>query len=80
MIKKLAAADQAGIRKSLTEINAEVHQEETALNSVILASFYEQNKLYIDAISAYEDAIRLAPDVTAYQESYSNFLTRNGLR
>ncbi|HTF19527.1 MAG TPA: hypothetical protein VK658_15725 [Chryseolinea sp.] len=79
MIKKLAAADQAGIQKSLTEINLVV-QDETALNSLILASFYEQNKLYIDAIGAYEDAIRLAPDVSAYQESYTDFLMRNGLR
>jgi hypothetical protein len=79
MIKKLTVADQAGIQRSLTEINTEV-QDETALNSIILASFYEQNKLYIDAIGAYEDAIRLAPDVLAYQESYTSFLTRNGLR
>jgi hypothetical protein len=78
MIKKLAAADQAGITKSLSEINGEV-QDETALNSFILAGFYEQNKLYIDAIGAYEDAIRLAPDVTAFQDSYADFLTRNGL-
>lgn len=79
MIKKLAAADQAGIQKSLTEINVAV-QDETALNSYILAGFYEQNKLLIDAIGAYEDAIRLAPDVIAYQESYTAFLSRNGLQ
>ena len=79
MIKKLAAADYAGIQKSLTEINGDVRGE-TALNSFILAGFYEQNKLYIDAIGAYEDAIRLAPDVTAYQDSYADFLTRNGMR
>lgn len=79
MIKKLAAADQAGIQKSLTEIDGDV-KDATALNSFILAGFYEQNKLYIDAIGAYEDAIRLAPDVLAYQESYTSFLERNGLR
>ncbi|MGC3947491.1 MAG: hypothetical protein QM762_23745 [Chryseolinea sp.] len=79
MIKKLAAADHVGIEKSLTEISGDV-REETALNSYILAGFYEQNKLYIDAIGAYEDAIRLAPDVTAYQESYAEFLKRNNLQ
>lgn len=79
MIKKLAAADQVGIKKSLSEINGEV-KEETALSNLILAGFFEQNKLIIDAIGAYEDAIRLAPDVLAYQESYTAFLDRNGLR
>ncbi|MEJ1238930.1 hypothetical protein WBG78_12425 [Chryseolinea sp. T2] len=79
MIKKLGAADHVGIEKSLTDINT-VAQEETALNSYILAGFYEQNKLYIDAIGAYEDAIRLAPDVTAYKESYTEFLKRNNLQ
>ena len=79
MIKKLPAADHVGIQKSLTELDAAVH-EETALNSYILAGFFEQNKLYIDAIGAYEDAIRLAPDVTAYQESYTEFLKRNNLQ
>lgn len=79
MIKKLAAADQAGIQRSLTEINGDV-KDATALNSLILAGFYEQNKLYIDAIGAYEDAIRLAPDVMAYHDSYEAFLERNGLK
>jgi len=79
MIKKLPAAEQVGIRTSLAEIDGAV-KDETALNSLILAGFFEQNKLYIDAIGAYEDAIRLAPDVLAYQESYSAFLERNGLR
>ena len=79
MIKKLPAAEQVGIRNSLTEINGEV-KDETALNSLILAGFFEKNKLYIDAIAAYEEAIRLAPDVPTYQDSYSAFLDRNGLR
>lgn len=79
MIKKLTSADHAGIQRSLTEINGDV-KDATALNSLILAGFYEQNKLYIDAIGAYEEAIRLAPDVSAYQESYTAFLERNGLR
>ncbi len=79
MIKRLGATEQAGIQKSLAEINGDI-QAKTALNSFILAGFYEQNKLYIDAIGAYEDAISLAPDVTAYQESFDAFLQRNGLK
>ena len=79
LIKKLPAAEQDKIKKSLAEIMGQV-QEETALNKFILASFYENNNLIIDAIGAYEDAIELAPDVPSYQEAYDEFLLRNGLK
>jgi cytochrome c-type biogenesis protein CcmH/NrfG len=45
-----------------------------------LAGFYEENKLFIDAITAYEQAIKLAPDVPTYQEAYEEFLLRNKLK
>ena len=79
MIKKLAPAEQEKIKKSLSEIMGEV-QEQNALNKLILAGFYEQNNLFIDAISAYEDAIRISPDVPSYKEAYEEFLLRQGLK
>jgi cytochrome c-type biogenesis protein CcmH/NrfG len=36
--------------------------------------------LFIDAISAYEEAIKLAPDVPYYKEAYEEFLLRHGLK
>jgi len=44
-----------------------------------MASFYEQNSLFIDAINAYEEAIIIAPGVKAYKMTYKNFLERVGL-
>lgn len=79
MIKKLSAADQEKVKKSLSEIMGEV-QEQTALNKFILAGFYEENSLFIDAISAYEEAVKLAPDVPSYKEAYEEFLLRHGLK
>lgn len=79
LIKKLAPAEQENVKKSLNEIMGEV-QEQTALNKFILAGFYEENNLFIDAISAYEEAIRLAPDVSSYKEAYEDFLLRHGIR
>ncbi|MEJ7647228.1 MAG: hypothetical protein WKF87_21720 [Chryseolinea sp.] len=79
MIKRLPVADQVGVKKSLTEINGDV-KEETALNKFILAGFYEQQNLFIDAIVAYNDAIKLAPEVGAFQEAYDDFLGRNGMK
>ncbi len=79
LIKKLAPAEQENVKKSLNEIMGEV-QEQTALNKFILAGFYEENNLFIDAISAYEEAIKLAPDVTSYREAYDDFLIRHGIK
>lgn len=75
-IRKMTAADQEKIKKMLAEIQGDV-AEETALNYFILAGFYEENKLFIDAIGAYEQAIKLEP---SFQESYDEFLIRNNLK
>ncbi|MBX2947058.1 MAG: hypothetical protein KF725_14585 [Cyclobacteriaceae bacterium] len=79
LIKKLSPEARAKVQKSLNEIMGEV-SEQTALNKFILAGFYEEQGLFIDAIAAYEEAIKLAPDVTYYQETYSDFLIRHGLK
>ncbi|HMG92329.1 MAG TPA: hypothetical protein VK589_19865 [Chryseolinea sp.] len=79
LIKKLSPAEHAGIQKSLTEINNDV-AEQTALNKLILARFYEEHNLIIDAITSYEQAMALAPDVPTFNEEYQYFLTRHGLK
>lgn len=79
LIKRLSPAEQAGIKKSLGEISADV-DEQSALSQLLLAGFYEQNNLLIDAISAYEQAIKLAPDVPFYKESYDEFLMRHNIK
>lgn len=79
LIKKLAPAEQEKVKKSLSEIIGEV-AENTALNKFILAGFYEENNLFIDAIAAYEDAVKLAPDVPSYKDAYEEFLLRHGLK
>ncbi|MBX2942994.1 MAG: hypothetical protein KF860_11675 [Cyclobacteriaceae bacterium] len=79
LIKKLSAAEQERVTKSLSEIQGVV-DENTALNKFIMAGFYEENKLYVDAITSYEEAIKMAPDVTTYKEAYEEFLLRNKLK
>jgi hypothetical protein len=79
LIKKLTPSDQDKVKKNLNEIIGDVG-EPTALNKLLLAGFYEQSDLFIDAISAYEEAIKLAPDVPYYKEAYEEFLLRHGLK
>ncbi len=79
LIKKVQIVEQQKIKALLTEFVGEMN-EETALNKFILAGFYEDNHLFIDAITAYEEAIKMAPDVDTYKEAYEEFLLRNQLK
>jgi hypothetical protein len=79
LIKKVQTAEQQKIKTMLAEFVGEMN-EETALNKFIMAGFYEDNQLFIDAITAYEEAIKMAPDVETYKEAYEEFLLRNRLK
>jgi cytochrome c-type biogenesis protein CcmH/NrfG len=67
------------IKNSFNEIRTVV-PEENALNKLVMAGFYEENNLLIDAITAYHEAMKLAPDVVAYKEAYDEFLYRNAIK
>lgn len=77
LMKKLAPANAEKVKKELNDLGTEVTGTETALNKYILAGFYEEKKLYIDAITAFEQAIKLEP---SYKEYYEDFLLRNKLK
>jgi hypothetical protein len=78
-LKKLSKADKERIKNSLNEFKAVV-AEPTAINKLVLAGFYESNNLFIDAITAYQEAIKLAPDVSEYKLQYNDFLLRNAIK
>jgi hypothetical protein len=63
------------LNKQLNELKAQM-PEETALNKIILASFYEDNKLYPEAMQTYEAAMKLEPGVEDYKIAYNQFLER----
>lgn len=79
LMKKMSAQHAEQIKKELADLGPSIH-EETALNKFILAGFYEEHKLFIDAITAYEQAIKMAPDVPSYKEAYEEFLLRNKMK
>jgi hypothetical protein len=78
-IKPMPAAEREKVKKQLDEILGNV-SEETALNKIYLARFFEENNLLIDAIGEYEKAVRLAPDVPTFKEYYDDFLYRRGMK
>jgi hypothetical protein len=80
LVKKLSPSRFETIKKSYTELTNELGSTSPELNKLIQAAFFEQNKLLIDAIGAYEEVIKLAPDNTSYKEVYEEFLLRNKLK
>jgi hypothetical protein len=50
-----------------------------ALDQLILAGFYEEQALFVDAINAYLEAIKLGKNDPIYSEAFSIFLQRYGL-
>ncbi len=77
-IKKVKSSDKIEIQESLANLKSEV-SEDSPLNKIIYASFYEENGLLLDALTKYEEAIKMSPDIQDFQDMYENFLITNGL-
>lgn len=57
-----------------------VSKSDNALINLLIASFFEENKLLADAITYYHQALAMTPDSDGMVILYDNFLYRNGLR
>lgn len=79
LLKQLSTAEHEKIQADLSELMGVVG-EQTALNNLILAGFYEDHGLLIDALAAYDSVVRLAPDVPTYKDAREEFLLRQGLK
>ena len=71
--------DAKTYKVELSSLEANIGSE-TSINSLILAEFYEEKGLVLDAITSYENAVKMSPDVEYFQEAYDEFLIRNGLK
>lgn len=78
-IKQMTPDESELIEQELQELKLVFAGEESALDKLILASFYEQNNLLADALTYYEYAVELSPEVEAFQTAYDQFIFRNGL-
>ena len=77
-IQKLSPTEAKEITAQLTELQNELGAE-SSLNKVVFASFFEENNLYLDALTQYEDAVKLSPEVEDYKVMYEEFILANGL-
>lgn len=65
--------------ESLGTLKAEV-DEDSPLNKVIYASFYEENGLIVDALTAIEEAIQMNPEVEDFKILKKDIIERNGIK
>jgi hypothetical protein len=70
--------DDDALNEELEGLRSEV-PEDSPLSKLIYASFFEEKGLLLDALTKYEEAIKMAPEVQDFQELYKNFLITNGL-
>jgi len=78
-IKKVTPTEAQSFEDELTELKSAL-TEESSLNRVILAEFFEQNDLIVDALTNYMIAIQLSPDVDYFKEAFDEFKLRNNLK
>ncbi|MEQ8904957.1 hypothetical protein [Ekhidna sp.] len=65
--------------EGLSSLKAEV-DEDSPLNKVIYASFYEENGLIVDALTAIEEAIKMNPEVDDFKILKKDIIERNGIK
>ncbi|WKV10532.1 hypothetical protein [Marivirga harenae] len=69
--------ETAEIKEILEQLKSEI-EGESAMDKLVMAAFYEDNDLLLDALTAYEQAIQMAPNVPVFEKAYEDFLIRNG--
>lgn len=77
-IKRIAPNEAKYIETNLAVLKSTL-EEDNALDKLILASFYEDNNLLVDALANYEEAMTTYPTVKEYKLAYDQFVSRHNL-
>lgn len=75
IIKRLQKDERAKIDSLIAQLDPSMDRN-SALTQYLLAGFYEENLLLVDALTAYREAYVKAPDVELYKAAYEEFLKR----
>lgn len=72
-------AETAALNGQLKTLREEQNAQPSALDKLMLASFYEQNGLTYRAMTAYKEAATIGGDVEIFSDAYREFLRRTGV-
>ena len=78
-LQSLSSKDEEAITKQADELKSEL-KEETALNKYVLANFYAEKNLPINAIEQFEATIALEPEVEDFKAAYGEYLVANQIK
>lgn len=75
IIKRIQKDDRTKIDSLMAQLDPSMDRS-SGLTQYVLAGFYEENLLLVDALTAYREAYMKAPDVELYKTAYTEFLKR----
>ncbi len=76
-IQKLNASETT-LEASIEELKQQL-TEGSYLNNLVYASFYEEENLYLDALTSYEAAVNENPEIEDFKTIYKQFVEENDL-
>lgn len=77
-IERLSDDQKEEMMASLAQLKSEISND-SPLGKLVLASYFEDNGLTLDALTQYEAILEQAPEVEDFKMLYGEFLIRNGL-
>jgi hypothetical protein len=78
-IMTLSRSETEAIKDSLAELSSDLPDKMSPLSQIITATFFENNKLNLNALEYYERSISYTGHVPEFQKKYLLFLIRAGL-
>jgi hypothetical protein len=77
-IKRLVGKERTKITESYNALISELG-DDSALDKLVFAAFFEDNNLILDALTNHERAMYMFPEVEEFRIAYDQFVIRNGL-
>ena len=77
-IEKFSFDENPKLAEELEAARAEVDTE-TSMGKLVMASFYDNKGMLLEAMREFETLVRENPDVDSFKELYSEFLAKNGM-
>lgn len=78
-IRRLDSNERKSVGNEFTSLKM-VANADNVVDKLLIASFFEENHLIVDALTYYNEALAITPDPDGFNILYNSFLARNGLK
>ncbi|MEL7147760.1 MAG: hypothetical protein AAFO69_15415, partial [Bacteroidota bacterium] len=77
-IERYNYEDNPGLKEEIDQVKSEVDTE-SSMGRLVLASFYEEKGMLLEAMREFETIVRENPEILSFQDMYGEFLAKNGM-